>query len=189
MEYRTAQPLAETRSLAETQPLGTQQLTEPDPPGGQDGQPAPGRPAPGWPAPGPAGLRQHQRQRPNPNPYPNVRPAAPAGKRKHRVRRLLARIFKLALAMVVITELAAVSFIWFAPPRTAFMLQTGGPIAYQYVSLNHISRYVMPRPSPTKTNSWERVSARSPSMNSGTEPSPTCRARMTRAVPRSRNSS
>ena len=45
--------------------------------------------------------------------------------------------------MVVITELAAVSFIWFAPPRTAYMLQTGGPIAYQYVSLNHISRYVI----------------------------------------------
>ena len=123
-------------SLAETQPLGTQQPTEPDPPGGQDGQvalgwPAPA-PAPGWPAP-----------EPQPEPEPERQPAEPARKRKHRVRRFLARILKLALAMVVITELAAVSFIWFTPPRTAFMLQNGGPIAYQYVSLNHISRYVI----------------------------------------------
>ncbi|WP_223979562.1 transglycosylase domain-containing protein [Arthrobacter sp. NicSoilB8] len=59
------------------------------------------------------------------------------------MRRLLARILKLALAMVVATELATVSFIWFTPPRTAYMLENGGPIAYQYVSLDHISRYVI----------------------------------------------
>lgn len=76
-------------------------------------------------------------------PRPEPDSAVPAGKRKHRMRRLLARILKLALAMVVITELAAVSCIWFTPPRTAYMMQTGGPIAYQYVSLNHISRYVI----------------------------------------------
>ena len=143
MEYRTAQPLAETRSLAETMPLGTQH-TEPDPPGGQDRQPAPGRPVPGWPASGwPASGWPAPAPAPEPQPLPERQPAEPARKRKHRVRRLLARILKLALAMVVITELAAVSFVWFTPPRTAFMLQNGGPIAYQYVSLNHISRYVI----------------------------------------------
>lgn len=143
MEYRAAQP------------LGTQQLTEPGPPGGQAGpswppparpetetapRPEPGSgPAPARLAPGsgPAPVRSE------PGPAPEPEPAAPAGRRTHRIRRLLARIFKFALAMVVITELAAVSFIWFAPPRTAYMLQTGGPIAYQYVSLNHISRYVI----------------------------------------------
>lgn len=132
-------------TLAETQPLGTYQPTEPVPrePGGQAAPtwfpPTPGRqPVPAsesTPAPAPT--------RPEPGPEPEPGPAAPAVKRKHRMRRLLARVFKLGLAMVVLTELAAVSFIWFAPPRTAFMLQTGGPIAYQYVSLNHISRYVI----------------------------------------------
>lgn len=70
-------------------------------------------------------------------------PADRARKRKHRLRRFLARVLKLALAMAVLTELAAVPFIWVTPPHTAFMLETGGPIAYQYVSLNHISRYVI----------------------------------------------
>ena len=144
MEHRTAP------SLAEAQPPGTQEATGPDPPrepgGGALSWPAPesapdSAPAPApesAPAPAPAPAPESAPER-----GPVSGPTEPARKRKHRVRRLLARILKLALAMAVITELAAVSFIWFTPPRTAFMLQNGDPIAYQYVSLNHISRYVI----------------------------------------------
>lgn len=133
-------------SPAEARPLGTQQPAEPVRMRGPEGQVAPHRPAPA-PAPGPAPA-----PRPTPAPAPGLEserepviaqerePADRARKRKHRLRRFLARVPKVALAMAVLTELAAVSFIWVTPPRTAFMLETGGPIAYQYVSLNHISR-------------------------------------------------
>jgi monofunctional biosynthetic peptidoglycan transglycosylase len=50
---------------------------------------------------------------------------------------------KLIVALVIITETAAVSFIWFAPPRTSYMLQEAGPVAYQFVSIDHMSRYVL----------------------------------------------
>ncbi len=144
MEHRAAQPLANaaadgTRSARRAggpQLARHQRGLRPRPHRGSRQDPGPHQRGLS-PRPAPAPVR------PEPGPAPEPEPAAPAGKRKHRVRRLLARIFKFALAMVVITELAAVSFIWFAPPRTAFMLQTGGPIAYQYVSLNHISRYVI----------------------------------------------
>ncbi|KUM39004.1 transglycosylase domain-containing protein [Arthrobacter sp. EpRS71] len=47
------------------------------------------------------------------------------------------------LSLVVVSELAAVSFLWFTPPRTSYMLQDGEPITYQFVSLKHISRYAI----------------------------------------------
>lgn len=43
----------------------------------------------------------------------------------------------------MVTELIAVAFIWITPPRTAFMLQDGEPITYQFVSLKHVSRYMV----------------------------------------------
>jgi hypothetical protein len=42
--------------------------------------------------------------------------------------------------LVALSELSAVSFIWITPPRTAYMLQDGGDIGYQYVSIDHIRR-------------------------------------------------
>ncbi|MCA4131647.1 biosynthetic peptidoglycan transglycosylase [Arthrobacter sp. M4] len=53
------------------------------------------------------------------------------------------RFLKLIVTLVITTEVAAVSFIWLTPPRTSYMLQEGGPIAYQFVSIDHISRYVL----------------------------------------------
>lgn len=68
----------------------------------------------------------------------------PEPRRRHPVARLVATTFKTLIAMLVITELVAVSFIWFTPTRTSFMLQNqSGPIAYQFVSLDHISRYMI----------------------------------------------
>jgi monofunctional biosynthetic peptidoglycan transglycosylase len=53
------------------------------------------------------------------------------------------RFLKLIVALVIITEAAAVSFIWITPPRTSYMLQEGEPVAYQFVSIDHMSRYVL----------------------------------------------
>lgn len=39
-----------------------------------------------------------------------------------------------------------------APSRTMFMMEGGEPIVYQYVSMDHMSRYVLA--APTKTTSW-----------------------------------
>jgi monofunctional biosynthetic peptidoglycan transglycosylase len=50
---------------------------------------------------------------------------------------------KLFAAFVIITEVAAISFIWLTPPRTSYMLQEGGPVAYQFVSIDHVSRYAL----------------------------------------------
>lgn len=47
------------------------------------------------------------------------------------------------VAVVVINALLVVPYIWVTLPRTAFMLQGGGPVAYQYVSLQHVSRYAI----------------------------------------------
>jgi monofunctional biosynthetic peptidoglycan transglycosylase len=48
---------------------------------------------------------------------------------------------------LLVVQLLAVAFIgslrWWAPPRTAFMLESGQPVAYQYVSLDHVSRYLV----------------------------------------------
>lgn len=52
-------------------------------------------------------------------------------------------ILKIIVTLVIITEAAAVSFIWLTPPRTSYMLQAGDPVAYQFVSIDHMSRYVL----------------------------------------------
>lgn len=62
---------------------------------------------------------------------------------RHPIRRFFFWWFKLILSLVIITELAAVAFIWITPPRTAFMLEAGEPIIYQYVSIDHISRFAL----------------------------------------------
>jgi monofunctional biosynthetic peptidoglycan transglycosylase len=74
---------------------------------------------------------------------PPIRIAKPAKRHKGRFRRWLSRCLKLALVLFVVTELAALSFIWFTPSRTAFMLEGGDPVAYQYVSLDHVSRFMI----------------------------------------------
>lgn len=48
-----------------------------------------------------------------------------------------------ALLALALAELIAVAFIWVTPPRTAYMLEEGGPTVYQYVSLDHISRHTI----------------------------------------------
>ncbi|WP_242701573.1 transglycosylase domain-containing protein [Arthrobacter cavernae] len=64
-------------------------------------------------------------------------------KKKHIILRSIGWFFKLVIALVILSLLATISFIWWTPPRTSYMMQSGEPVVYQYVSIDHISRYVL----------------------------------------------
>ena len=70
-------------------------------------------------------------------------PIRPAKQKKHRTRRFFGWCFKLFLLLVVLNLLVMLPYIWVTPPRTSYMLQGGEPVVYQYVSLNHVSRYMI----------------------------------------------
>ncbi|MDP9694482.1 UNVERIFIED_ORG: membrane peptidoglycan carboxypeptidase [Arthrobacter globiformis] len=59
------------------------------------------------------------------------------------MKAFIGALFKLILSVVILTFLAAISFIWITPPRTSYMLQDGEPVVYQYVSIDHVSRYMI----------------------------------------------
>lgn len=59
------------------------------------------------------------------------------------MKRFIGFVFKLTFSLVILSLIATFSFTWFTPPRTSYMLQDGEPIAYQYVSMDHISRYMV----------------------------------------------
>jgi monofunctional biosynthetic peptidoglycan transglycosylase len=56
-------------------------------------------------------------------------------------------VVRLVGCVVLVLQLMVGGFIvglrWWTPGRTAFMLEDGGPIAYRYVSLDHVSRYLI----------------------------------------------
>jgi monofunctional biosynthetic peptidoglycan transglycosylase len=73
-----------------------------------------------------------------------VIPLRPGTKiRRHPIRRAFKFVFRLVVSLIVLSLLATVSLNWWTPPRTAFMLEAGEPIVYQYVSMDHISRFVV----------------------------------------------
>lgn len=80
---------------------------------------------------------------PSPQPSPQPEPDPPKPRKRRRIRRFFKRIAFLLVLVLVILQLVAFSFKVVTPPRTSYMLQDGEPIAYQYVSLNHISRYMI----------------------------------------------
>jgi len=45
--------------------------------------------------------------------------------------------------LLVVQFLSVLSYNWFTPPRTSYMFQSGEPIVYQYVSIDHISRFTL----------------------------------------------
>jgi monofunctional biosynthetic peptidoglycan transglycosylase len=51
------------------------------------------------------------------------------------------------VGVLLVLQLVVAGFIgtlrWWAPERTAFMLEATGPVAYHYVSLDHVSRYLV----------------------------------------------
>lgn len=59
------------------------------------------------------------------------------------MKRFIGVLFNLILSVVILTLITTISFIWITPPRTSYMLQDGEPVAYQFVSLDHVSRYMV----------------------------------------------
>jgi monofunctional biosynthetic peptidoglycan transglycosylase len=51
------------------------------------------------------------------------------------------RLLLAALVVQLVVGVVVGSMRWWTPPRTAFMLEGGSPVTYQYVSLDHVSRY------------------------------------------------
>ena len=78
---------------------------------------------------------------PGEDPPQNGPVAVPRG--RHRVRRAATRL----LLVLVVVQLVLAAFIaslrWWTPSRTAFMLEGGSPVTYQYVSLDHVSRHLL----------------------------------------------
>ncbi|MFF1251573.1 transglycosylase domain-containing protein [Pseudarthrobacter sp. NPDC058329] len=73
---------------------------------------------------------------------PGETPPSPR-RRKRRVRRILKWFAVTGALFLGLLQLVAVAFIWITPSRTSYMLQEGEPVVYQFVSLDHISRYMV----------------------------------------------
>jgi monofunctional biosynthetic peptidoglycan transglycosylase len=59
------------------------------------------------------------------------------------MKRFIGFVFKLILTVVILALIAPFIYIWWTPPRTTYMLQGGEPVAYQFVSIDHMSRFVL----------------------------------------------
>jgi monofunctional biosynthetic peptidoglycan transglycosylase len=86
-------------------------------------------------------------------PAPVWRPAGPPdqpgeaagrGRRpRRRRRRGLRRLAVVALLLQLVLAVFLGALTWWTPGTTAFMLEDGAPVTYQYVSLDHVSRYLI----------------------------------------------
>lgn len=77
--------------------------------------------------------------------YEIYEPEQPPATRRHRPRwrRWTMYVALVMLTPLALSEMVTLSYRWFTPPRTSFMLQDEGSIVYQYVDLDHISRYMI----------------------------------------------
>jgi monofunctional glycosyltransferase len=73
-------------------------------------------------------------------PVDRPRATVPTPRRSHR---LLRRLFVALLLLQLVLAGLIVSLRWWNPPRTAFMVESGGPVIYQHVSLDHVSRFLL----------------------------------------------
>ncbi len=78
-----------------------------------------------------------------PIPYEQRPAQLPQPRPKRRVRKVIANLTILLAAILAASQLTAVAYIWITPTRTAYMQHDGEPVVYQYVSLDHISRYTI----------------------------------------------
>jgi monofunctional biosynthetic peptidoglycan transglycosylase len=76
-------------------------------------------------------------------PPPPASPPPVRRRKRHRVRNFFGRLFIFLASFFVVLQLVAVAFTWITPPWTSYMLQEGGRTAYQFVSLDHVSRYMI----------------------------------------------
>lgn len=84
-------------------------------------------------------------------------PKTPPRKHKCRLRHLRRRVLYsrrrryawprrfvlVILTLLALSQIVTVTFRWVTPPRSSYMLQDGEPVVYEYVSLDHVSRYVV----------------------------------------------
>ncbi len=70
-------------------------------------------------------------------------PPPPQPTRRQRAMRCAKWSMVAVLVVVLLFELSIVSLRWWAFPRTAFMLEDNGPVVYQYVSIDHVSRLMI----------------------------------------------
>jgi monofunctional biosynthetic peptidoglycan transglycosylase len=105
-----------------------------------------------WPEPqvtGPPAAPWTPRPRPGTGPRPEPPFGQPGGSRtqvkgpRSRVWRVGRRLLVAILLLLLVSTGLAVTFRWWTPGRTAFMLQDTGPVVYQHVSLDHVSRYTI----------------------------------------------
>jgi monofunctional biosynthetic peptidoglycan transglycosylase len=73
-------------------------------------------------------------------PVDRPRATVPTPRRRHR---FLRRLFVALLLLQLVLAGLIVSLRWWSPPRTAFMVESGGPVTYQHVSLDHVSRFLL----------------------------------------------
>jgi monofunctional biosynthetic peptidoglycan transglycosylase len=88
-----------------------------------------------------------------PSPRRDTAPRPPSGKpggpspavpgRRGRTWRIARRLIVTVLLQQLVTAGFLVGLRWWTPDRTAFMLQDTGPVVYQHVSLDHVSRYTI----------------------------------------------
>lgn len=69
---------------------------------------------------------------------PGVKPP-----KRHPIRRALRIVIRLVALLVTLSLLATVSLNWWTPPATSYMVQSGLPVTYEYVNMDHISRYII----------------------------------------------
>lgn len=122
---------------------------------GHPGAPEPQGTWPGETRP-PRGRRPRREKRPHgvaPAPAPRSRPAGRGQQpeasvpdvptKPRRRRKILKRVTVSMAVLLVVQFLSVLSYNWFTPPRTSYMFQSGEPIVYQYVSIDHISRFAL----------------------------------------------
>ena len=63
--------------------------------------------------------------------------------RRRRLRRALKFTAIGAVIAIAASVLTTLAYNWITPPRTSYMFQAGEPIVYQYVSMDHISRFTV----------------------------------------------
>lgn len=89
-------------------------------------------------------LRKSAEKPRSPKPAGKVIPLRPGVKvNRHQVRRIFKIAFRFIVGIIVLSFVATGSLNWVTPPTTSYMLQAGNPTVYQYVSMDHISRFIV----------------------------------------------
>ncbi|WFR85356.1 transglycosylase domain-containing protein [Arthrobacter sp. Y-9] len=87
--------------------------------------------------------RTDRRSAPRGTQVPGASTLPDASTKPPRRRKAFKRVLVSIAVLLVVQFLSVLSYNWFTPPRTSYMFQSGEPIVYQYVSIDHISRFAL----------------------------------------------